>query len=111
MTLADEYVRELDNPLVAGGERVLLRCAVASDFIDRGQYEAAREALVELWPGVGEEPDVKGLPPVTAAEVVLQCGVLTGWLGRIRSAEGAQEKAQDLITKALRLFRSQGRRA
>ena len=111
MTLADEYVRELDNPLVTGDERVLLRCAVAADLIERGQYEAAREALGELWPGVGEEPDVKGLPPVTAAEVVLQCGVLTGWLGRARSVEGAQEKAQDLITKALRLFRSQGRRA
>jgi tetratricopeptide (TPR) repeat protein len=50
------------------------------------------------------------MPPVLAAEVLLQCGALTGWLGRIRSIEGAQEKAQDLITEALRKFQSQGRR-
>src|ERR1700749_4961630 len=110
MNLADERLKELDNPSLTENERILLRCRVAADLIHAGQYEAAREALGELWPGVGEEPDVKGLPPALAAEVLLQCGVLTGWLGRIRSFEGAQEKAQDLITQALRKFQSQGRR-
>jgi tetratricopeptide (TPR) repeat protein len=110
MTLADERLRELDNPSLTDNECILIRCRVASDLIHKGQYEAAREALGELWPGVGEQPNVKGLPQVIAAEVLLQCGVLTGWLGRIRSVEGAQEKAQDLITKALRKFQSQGRR-
>jgi tetratricopeptide (TPR) repeat protein len=110
MTLADERLKELDDPSLTTNERILIRCAVASDLIHKGQYEAAREALGELWPGVGEKPDVKGLPPVLAAEVLLQCGVLTGWLGRIRSVEGAQEKAQDLITAASRKFQSQGRR-
>jgi tetratricopeptide (TPR) repeat protein len=47
--------------------------------------------------------------PAVAAEVLLQCGVLTGWLGRIRSVRGAQEKAQDLLTEALRKFQSQDR--
>ncbi|HVF55277.1 MAG TPA: hypothetical protein VM934_03955, partial [Pyrinomonadaceae bacterium] len=64
----------------------------------------------ELWLGVGERPDVKKLPPVVAAEVLLQCGVLTGWLGRARNVAGAQEKAQDLITEALRRYQAQGRR-
>lgn len=109
MTLADERLKELDNPSFTESERILLRCAVASDLIHKGRYEAAREALGELWPGVGEKPDVKGLPPVLEAEVLLRCGVLTGWLGRIKSVEGAQEKAQDLITEALRKFQSQGR--
>ncbi len=110
MTLADECLRELGNPSLTDNGRILLRCAVASDLIHKGQYEAAREALGELWSGVGEKPDVKGLPPVLSAEVLLQCGVLTGWLGRIRSVEGAQGKAQDLINEALRKFQSQGRR-
>ena len=109
MTLADERLKELDNPSLTENERVLLRCRVAADLIHKGQYEIAREALREVWPGVGEKPDVKGLPPVLAAEVILQCGVLTGWLGRLRSVEGAQEKAQDLITEAFRKFQSQGR--
>jgi tetratricopeptide (TPR) repeat protein len=110
MTLADERLKELNNPSLTENERILLRCRITADLIHKGQYEAAREALGELWLGVGEKPDVKKLPPVLAAEVLLQCGVLTGWLGRIRSVEGAQEKAQDLITKAFRKFQSQGRR-
>ncbi len=110
MTLADERLRELDNPSLTENERVRLRCRVAADLIHTGRYEAAREALGELWRGVGERPDVKKLPPATAAEVLLQCGTLTGWLGSVRSVEGAQEKAKDLLTEALRKFQSQGQR-
>jgi CheY-like chemotaxis protein len=110
MTLADERLKELDNPSLTENERVLLRCRVAADLIHTGQYEAAREALGELWRGIGERPEVRNLPPVTAAEVLLQCGTLTGWLGCARSVEGAQEKAKDLLTEALRKFQSQGRR-
>jgi tetratricopeptide (TPR) repeat protein len=109
VTLADERLRELDNPSLATEERILLRCRVAADLAHAGQYEAAREALGELWPGVGERPDVKNLPPVVAAEVLLQCGTLTGLLGRARNVSGAQERAQDLLTEAVRKFKSQGR--
>lgn len=109
MALADERLKELDNPSLTDDERVLLRCAVASELIQKGQYEVARETLGGLWTGVGEKPDVKGLTPVLAAELLLRCGVLTGWLGRTGSVEGAQEKAQDLITEAFRKFQSQGR--
>ena len=110
MTLADERLKELDNPSLTTNERILLRCRVAADLTHAGQYEAAREALGELWPGVGERPDVKGLPPVVAAEVLLQCGTLTGLLGGARNVSGAQEKAQDLLSEAARKFKSQGRR-
>ncbi len=111
MTLADSRLKELDNPSLTEHERTLLRCRVASDFIHRGQYEAAREALGELWPGIGRRPEVKKLPPVTAAEVLLQCGTLTGWLGSARNVQGAQEQAQDLLSEARRKFKSQGKRA
>ena len=100
MTLADERLRELDNPSLTEDERIGLRCAIAADLMHAGQYEAAREALGELWRGVGERPDVKKLPPVTAAEVLLQYGTLTGLLGHARNVAGAQEKAQDLLTEA-----------
>jgi tetratricopeptide (TPR) repeat protein len=110
MTLADERLKELDSPSLTENERVLLRCRVAADFIHTGQYEAAREALGELWQGVGQRPEVKRLPPVTAAEVLLQCGTLTGWIGSARNVSGAQEKAQDLLTEAVRKFHSQGKR-
>src|ERR1700749_920245 len=108
MNLADERLKELDNPSITEGERVLLRCRVAADLIHRGQYEAAQEALGELWLGVGQRPRKKNLPPAIDAEVLLQCGVLTGWLGRIRSVGGAQEQAKDMLSEAAREFRSQG---
>ena len=63
MTLADERLRGLDNPSLTEDQRALLRCGVAADLIHAGQYEAAREALGELWRGVGQRPDVKGLSP------------------------------------------------
>ena len=109
MTLADERLRELDNPSLTEDERTRLRCSIAADLMHAGQYEAAREALGELWRGVGERPDVKKLPPATAAEVLLRCGTLTGLLGHARNVAGAQEKAQDLLTEAVRKFQSQGK--
>ena len=63
MTLADERLKELDNPSLAENERTLLRCRVATDLIHKGQYEAAREALGELWLGIGERPLVGKRPP------------------------------------------------
>ncbi len=108
MTLA-QRLTELDNPSLTPNERILLRCRITADLTHAGQYEAAREVLGELWPGVGERPDVKRLPPTVAAEVLLQCGTLTGLLGRARNVSGAQEKAQDLLSEAVRKFKSQGR--
>jgi tetratricopeptide (TPR) repeat protein len=106
MTLADEQLKELDNPSLTEDERALLRCRVAADFIHKGQYEAAQEALGELWGGIGAPPEVKGVKAATAAEVLLQCGALTGWLGSARSVAGAQEQAKDLLSEAVRKFHS-----
>ncbi|MBV8856314.1 MAG: hypothetical protein JOZ02_05060 [Acidobacteria bacterium] len=46
---------------------------------------------------------------MTAAEVLLQSGALTGWLGSAGNVEGSQERAKDLLSEAQRLFNSQGR--
>jgi tetratricopeptide (TPR) repeat protein len=108
MNLADERLKELDNPSLTETERVLLRCRVVADLIHRGQYEAAREALGELWLGIGQRPPERNLPPVVNAEILLQCGTLTGWLGSVRNVSGAQEKAKDILSEAARTFRAQG---
>jgi tetratricopeptide (TPR) repeat protein len=108
MNLADERLKELDNPSLTDNERILLRCRVAADLIHRGQYEAAREALGELWQGTGARPNLEGLEERTAAEVLLQCGSLTGCLGASKPITGAQDKAKDLISEALRLFEAHG---
>lgn len=108
MNLADERLRELDNPSLSVNERLLLRCSVAADLTHKGQYEAAHQALGELWRGIGQRPEVRGMPPATAAEVLLRCGTLTGYLGGAMNIAGAQEQAKDLLSEAVRKFQSQG---
>lgn len=111
MNLTDNRLKELENPSLTHNERVLLRCRLASEFIHTGQYETAREALGEFWQGVGRRPEVEKLKPPTAAEVLLQCGTLSGWLGGAQHISGAQEKAKDLLFEALRMFKAQNHHA
>jgi tetratricopeptide (TPR) repeat protein len=108
MTLADERLRELDNHSLTADERAALRAQVAADLIHRGQYEAAREALGELWRGTGERPNVEGLDESTAAEVLHQAGALSGWLGKVK---GAQDAAKDLLSESAALFERLGETA
>jgi tetratricopeptide (TPR) repeat protein len=107
MTLADERLKELDNPSLTTDERAVIRCRVAADLIHAGQYEGAREALGELWRGAGERPNIEGLEEKASAEVLLQAGVLSGWLGADK-VKGAQESAKDLISESAALFEGLG---
>ncbi len=108
MNLADERLKELDSPSLSLDGRALLRCAVSADLINKGQYEAAREALGELWRGVGQRPSLEELEDRTAAEVLLQAGALTGWIGASQQTQGAQAAAKDIISESATLFESFG---
>jgi tetratricopeptide (TPR) repeat protein len=108
MTLADERLRELDSPSSTDHERILMRCRVAGDLMNKGQFEAAREALGELWSGVGRRPPVGNLPPAVDAELLLQCGTLTRHFGTVRNVAGAREQAKDMLSEAQRKFHAQG---
>ncbi|HYE14178.1 MAG TPA: helix-turn-helix domain-containing protein, partial [Pyrinomonadaceae bacterium] len=108
MNLADERLKAIGNPSLTDDERALLRCRVAADLTHGGQYEAACEALGELWGGVGMRPNVEGFRVSTAAEALLQVGALSGWVGASRQVKGAQEAAKDLISESISLFESAG---
>jgi tetratricopeptide (TPR) repeat protein len=108
MTLACDNLKELDNPSLTADERALLRCAVAADLVQRGQYESAREALGDFWRGIGVRPDVQTLDKDVSAEVLLQVGNLSGWLGASKQARGAQASAKDLISESAALFERSG---
>ncbi|HEV2864841.1 MAG TPA: hypothetical protein VGX48_27860 [Pyrinomonadaceae bacterium] len=110
MTLTDG-LRQLEDPSLTRDERALIRCRLAAEYIHAGRYEAAKGVLGSLWQGIGERPDLRGLFAPAAAEVLLRCGVLSGWLSSVQQTEGAQGKAQDLLTEAGRMFKSQGRHA
>jgi tetratricopeptide (TPR) repeat protein len=84
---------------------ILKTCAKSSELIYAGRFEEARDALGELWRGVGRYPDTDLYPPEVAAEVLLQCGSLSGCLGSAQ-AKDTQESTKDLLSEALRLFQS-----
>lgn len=103
MNLADDRLKPLDHSL-SPDERALRRCDTAADLILAGQYEAARAALSGFWCGIGARPNVEGLADATAAEVLLQCGALSGWLGTSKQATSSQEAAKDLISESVSLL-------
>jgi tetratricopeptide (TPR) repeat protein len=106
MTLAEQRLKELDNPSLTSDERALLRCRLATELIQEGQYEVACQALGEFWRDIGELPELEGLTEKTAAEVLLRVGVLSGWIGACRQIQGAQESAKDLISESATRFES-----
>jgi len=81
----------------------MFSCREAAALIDSGDYEAAREALGQQWRGAGKEPDLNGLPAEAKGEVLLQVGVLSGFLARAH-VSGSQEPAKDLLSKSMRYF-------
>ena len=95
-----ERIAEATNP----NERARLRCQLAKELQDAGDYEGARSAMGELWQRIGERPRLEGLDEAARAEVLLRAGALTGWIGSAKQFEGAQDKAKDLITEAMTLF-------
>ncbi len=108
MNPAEISLKQWETSDLGPDRRALLRCAAAAELSEAGRYEEAREALGDLWRGIGERPETTGLSILTTAEVLLQCGALSGWLGIARKDPGAQERAKDLLTEAIRKFRSQG---
>ena len=108
MTLAETLLKQLENPALSRDERAQFQCQIAADFEHRGQYDAAREVLAELWNGVGRRPALQGLSELTAAEVLLRVGSLSGYLGSIQQIEGAQDAAKDLISESITRFQRLG---
>lgn len=104
MSLSNELLHRIADPTLVHDERARLRCELAKELEDIGNYEAAREAIGELWPGIGHPPVLDGLGKETAGEVLLRAGVLTGWLGCAKRTEGALEAAKDLISESLTVF-------
>jgi CheY-like chemotaxis protein len=104
MTLAETLLKQLENPALSRDARAQIQCQIAADFEHRGQYESAREALGELWQGVGQRPALKGLSELTAAEVLLRAGTLSGWLASAAQDRAAQAAAKDLISESITRF-------
>src|SRR5258707_13417308 len=110
MYLAKALLEEIGNPGLTVNERAILRCRLARHQERAGDYEAASEALADLWQGVGARPMLDGLDDETRAQVLLRVGALTGWIGSANQIEGSQEMAKDLISESARTFENLGQR-
>jgi len=104
MKSTKEILHQIQDPNLSNNERAQLRCRLAKQLEEVGNYESAREVMGELWGNVGDQPNLGTLDQRTAAEVLLRVGTLTGWLGSTRQTEGAQETAKNLISKSITGF-------
>jgi CheY-like chemotaxis protein/tetratricopeptide (TPR) repeat protein len=104
MLIFSRLLKELANPALDAEGRALLRCRLAKELEDVGNYEAAREAMGELWPEAGGRSILNKMSEATAAEVLLRVGTLTGWLGSTKQIEGSQETAKNLIGESITKF-------
>jgi tetratricopeptide (TPR) repeat protein len=99
---------KLDTSHLSANDAALRRCKTALDLKDKGHYEGARAVMHPVWKRVGERPEIKGLHPSVAAEVLLCAGILTGWIGSKEGIEEAQEVAKNLISESINFYQSIG---
>jgi tetratricopeptide (TPR) repeat protein len=105
MKLRAEVLRKLENPALKPDDRARQRIRLSKKFEEIGDYEAAPQALGDLWQGVGVRPRLEQLTDESArGEVLLRVGTLTGWIGSSEQIQGAQEKAKDLLTESIGIF-------
>jgi tetratricopeptide (TPR) repeat protein len=106
MDIQTSLLRQLENPSLSLDQRAELRCQIAKEYEEKGDYEAARRAMGELWQRIEERPKIEGLERSTAGEVLLRAGVLTGWIGSKHEIAHAQETAKNLISESISIFES-----
>jgi tetratricopeptide (TPR) repeat protein len=69
-----------------------------------GKYEEALLELRHIWEDTNFFPDVAQFTPRMAAEIMLRCGALIGFLGHNKQIPNSQEKSKNLLTEAHNRF-------
>jgi DNA-binding NtrC family response regulator/tetratricopeptide (TPR) repeat protein len=111
MGLVSKLLRQIDNPALDQSQRALLRCRLAKEFEEDGDYAVARDAMGNLWQSVGARPRLDGLDQRAQAGVLLRAGSLTSAIGSANQIEGSQEIARVLLSESRERFEAFGERA
>lgn len=106
MNFTKDLIHQILDPKLSANERARLRCQLAKQMEEAGNYEAARDAMGELWRGVGERPNLENLTQETVADVLLRIGILTGAIGSSKQIRDSQEIAKNFISEGLTVFES-----
>lgn len=69
-----------------------------------GRYNEAVQELSEIWEDKSVFPNVENFSKREAAEILLRCGSLIGFLGHNEQIPDSQEKSKNLLTEALERY-------
>ncbi len=69
-----------------------------------GKYEDALTEVKDFWQDLSSVPDVSEFETQIAAEVLLRCGSLLGFVGHIKQIAGSQNNSKDILTEARSRF-------
>ncbi len=104
MIISSQILHQIADTSIPKNKRAQLRCQLAKELEDIGNYEAAREAMGELWPGFGERPVLDELDQVFFYELVLSDCFIWCLFGSVKQIEKAQELAKNLIGESITRF-------
>jgi len=106
MTLPASLIRDMDTQSPSLDYRAERACQQAKLHENKGNYEEAWRSLSAHWAHFGERPQLTGLAPSVAAEVLLRAGVITSAIGGKNQLPGAQESAKNLISESISIFQA-----
>ncbi len=69
-----------------------------------GKYDKALAELRDIWEDTTTFPKVEEFDSRTAAEIILRCGSLIGFIGHNKQLPNAQEKSKNLLIEARQRF-------
>lgn len=106
MTLPASLLRDMDTLSPSLDYRAERTCQQAKVHENKGNFEEAWRSLNTFWPNFAERPQLTGLAPSVAAEVLLRAGVITSAIGGKNQLSGAQETAKNLISESISIFQA-----
>ncbi len=69
-----------------------------------GRYDVAIQKLSSIWEDKSFAPNIEGFNNYEAAEILLRCGSIFGFLGHNKQIPNSQERSKDLISEAHQMF-------
>lgn len=69
-----------------------------------GRYEDALLEAREIWEDISKPLQIKGFETKDAAEILLRCGAMIGFLGNNKQIPNSQTRSKDLLTEARQKF-------
>jgi len=109
MSLSTTQRRQLEDLTLEPDDRAGRRIELSKRFEEAGDFEAAREAMGNLWQGLGVRPRLEDLRDQSVVgQVLLRVGALTGWIASSQQIQGGQEQAKDLLSESAGIFERLG---